>query len=231
MSAAGLEYTGLDILRALEEARNYNRSLADLCERAAGTARVVVDFGAGIGTFSDLLQDRGFAVRCVEPDGHLASRLREKGYETFTDLAELPDGSIAYAYTLNVFEHIEDDRTALRALVAKLRPGARLLIYVPAFAALWTGLDDRVRHYRRYTRATLGALAASAGLQVDECRYADSLGFFATIAFRLIGDKGGNISPAAIKAYDRFAIPLSMALDKITAPFFGKNDYAICTKA
>lgn len=230
MNSSRLEYTGLDILQTLQEARNYNRYLTDLCQRAAGAERTALDFGAGIGTFPDLLKDRGFALRCVEPDQHLAARLREKGYETVTDLADFADGSINFAYSLNVFEHIEDDRAVLGTLAAKLRPGARLLIYVPAFASLWTELDDRVQHYRRYTRATLATLVVNAGLQLEECRYVDSLGFLATLAFKLLGNKSGSLSPTAVRTYDRVAMPLSIALDKVSSGF-GKNVYAICRKA
>ena len=225
-----LVYTGLELLQLLQEARNYNRYLADLCERAAGNARQALDFGAGIGTFADLIRQRGFAVRCVEADAHLAEHLREKGFETITDLAELADGSVDYVYTLNVFEHIEDDRSVLRSLSSKLRAGGRLLIYVPAFEFLWTGLDDHVEHHRRYTRATLCALLASAGLQVEECRYADSVGYLGALLYKIFGNREGRLSSATIRAYDRFAMPCSIVLDKITDGILGKNVYAICRK-
>ena len=230
MSSPHLEYTGLDILETLQEARNYNRYLTDLCQRAAGPTRAALDFGAGIGTFADLVRARGFAVRCVEADAHLAEYLTNKGFETFIDLANVADGSIAYVYTLNVFEHIKDDRSVLQTLAAKLQPGGRLLIYVPAFECLWSGLDDRVQHHRRYTRATLGALLESAGLQIQECRYADSLGYLAAFLFKLAGNKEGNLSPTAVRVYDRLAVPLSIALDRFTHLVFGKNVYAICQK-
>ena len=230
MSSHGLEYTGLEILQILQEARNYNRYLADLCERAAGQTRDALDFGAGIGTFAELIRDRGFAVRCVEADAHLAERLRHNGFETFIDLSSIADSSTDYVYTLNVFEHIEDDRSVLQTLAAKLRLGGRLLVYVPAFEFLWSALDDRVQHHRRYTRTTLRDLLTSAGLQVEECRYADSLGYLAALLFKLAGNREGNLSPTAVRAYDRFAMPFSIALDKVACRFLGKNVYAICRK-
>lgn len=230
MNRPSLEYAGLEILETLQEAYNYNRYLTDFCEKGAGETRDALDFGAGIGTFSDLVRQRGYRVRCVEADPYLAEHLREKGYETFADLADLPDESVDYAFSLNVFEHIENDRSVLRALAAKLRAGGRLMIYVPAFESLWTELDDRIHHFRRYTRASLQDLIASAGLQTEECQYADSLGYLAALAFKMIGSRDGNLSPFAVRAYDRFVMPLSIALDKIVSGFFGKNVYAICRK-
>ena len=230
MNPLPLEYTGLDILQTLQEATNYNRYLADLCEKGAGKTRTALDFGAWIGTFSGLMRKRGFALQCVEADAHLAELLRGNGFETVPDLADLPDDSVDYIYTLNVFEHIEDDRAILRSLVAKLRPGGRLFIYVPAFGFLWTGLDDRVRHHRRYTRTTLRVLLANEGLIVEHCRYADSLGYFATLLFKMIDRREGHLSSAAVRAYDRFAMPLSITLDKIACRFVGKNVYALCRK-
>jgi SAM-dependent methyltransferase len=231
MTPPSLEYTGLDVLETLGAARNYNRYLTDLVEAGAADARTAVDFGAGIGTFSELIRQRGFHVRCVEADPHLAGRLRAESLETFTDLADLPDESVEYVFSLNVFEHIEDDCAVLQALAAKIRSGGRLLIYVPAFESLWTGLDDRLHHYRRYTSDSLRELVEHAGFRVERCRYADSLGYLAALIFKVIGNKEGKLSPLAVNAYDCLAIPVSIILDRISGGFLGKNVYAICTKA
>ncbi len=119
----------------------------------------------------------------------------------------------------------------LQALAAKIRSGGRLLIYVPAFESLWTGLDDRLHHYRRYTSDSLRELVEHAGFRVERCRYADSLGYLAALIFKVIGNKEGKLSPLAVNAYDCLAIPVSIILDRISGGFLGKNVYAICTKA
>ncbi len=231
MTRCGLEYTGLEILTILQEARNYNRYLADLCVQAAGSTRTACDFGAGIGTFAQLVRERGFEVRCVEADLYLIDRLGAEGFKAVRTLSEIPEASVEFVFSLNVFEHIADDAAVLSELAGKLQPGGRCLIYVPAFEVLWSALDDRVEHHRRYTRASLSALIAQAGLKVERCRYADVLGFLGVLLFKWLGNRNGNLSPAAVRNYDRWIIPLSLALDKICSPFFGKNVYAICRKA
>jgi len=52
MSVPRLSYTGLDLLQALDGATNYNALLIDLILRSARGRQPMLDFGAGIGTFS-----------------------------------------------------------------------------------------------------------------------------------------------------------------------------------
>jgi SAM-dependent methyltransferase len=163
-------------------------------------------------------------MTCLEPDPTLSAMLREQGLATATSLEQLENASFDFAYSLNVLEHIDDDVGALRGLHAKLKPGARVLIYVPAFQILYGPMDRKVGHLRRYRRLDLARRMQDAGFTIETCRYADSLGFFAALAFRILkGDSAGDLNPAHIKLYDRVAFPLSRALDVIAWPLFGKN--------
>ena len=76
----------------------------------------------------------------------------------------------------NVLEHIAEDRHALRAFRALLRPGGRLLLLVPAHPALFGETDRTVRHERRYARAELERSLESAGFAVDELRHVNPVG-------------------------------------------------------
>jgi len=230
MSAPQLAYTGADVLETLDRATNYNSLLLDLVLDNSGHCRRMLDFGAGIGTFAKLLRNRGVDVVCVEPDAVLANGLVRDGFLTFNDLNEVPDGSFDFIFTLNVLEHIEDDQTSLCRLTTKLARGGRLLIYVPAFQCLWTSLDERLKHYRRYRRRELERLARRAGLTVWKTRYADAMGFFAALGFRLFGNRNGHLSPEAVKFYDRYIVPLSRSLNILFGRFLGKNVYLIASK-
>jgi 2-polyprenyl-3-methyl-5-hydroxy-6-metoxy-1,4-benzoquinol methylase len=225
-----LSYTGLDILQALEQATNYNAFLTDLVIRGAGGRQPVLDFGAGIGTFSKLLRDKGVSVTCVEADPSFAQALARAGFLAFRDLHEVPDDSFEFIFALNVLEHIEDDRAAVKLLGAKLKKRGSLLLYVPAFEFLWTALDDKIKHQRRYDKAGLKKLMRAAGLTVSECRYADSLGLFAALAFKMFGDKNRDVKPSTIAFYDRYVVPLSIPLDSLLGGLFGKNVYVVAKK-
>jgi SAM-dependent methyltransferase len=227
MSTPQLTYTGADVLETLDRATNYNSLLLDLILGSSGDCCRMLDFGAGIGTFAKLLRNRGVDVVCVEPDVLLANGLVRDGFLTFSDLNEVPDGSFDFIFTLNVLEHIQDDQTSLCRLAAKLATGGRLLIYVPAFQCLWTSLDEKLKHYRRYRRVGLERLARSAGLTVCKTRYVDSLGFFAALGFKVFGNKNGHLSARAVSLYDLCVVPLSRLLDLLVGRLFGKNVYLI----
>jgi len=53
------QYSGVDILEALESAHNYNDYLTRLI-RESTESRDLIDFGAGIGTFSKRLRNAGY---------------------------------------------------------------------------------------------------------------------------------------------------------------------------
>jgi SAM-dependent methyltransferase len=230
MSASQLSYTGVDVLETLEGATNYNSLLLDLILKNSQGRSRMLDFGAGTGTFAKLLRTKGIEVVCVEPDTHLAEGLIRDGFLTFNDLSDVSDGSFEFIFTLNVLEHVEDDWTSFRRLASKLAKGGRILVYVPAFQILWTSLDEKVKHCRRYRRAGLQRLARSAGLTVCKTRYADSVGFFAALGFKVLGNKNGDLSARAVSLYDRCIVPLSRLLDLLVGRLFGKNVYLIATK-
>jgi len=231
LSDPQLNYTGLDLLEALDRATNYSALLVELILRSAGGRQPMLDFGAGVGTFAKLLRKEGIEVVCVESDPYLSDALDRQGFSTFKDLNDLPDSSFEFIFVLNVLEHIEDDQFVLRQLCAKLKDGGRLLVYVPAFKLLWTSLDERIKHHRRYRRAGLEQLVRSVGLSVEESSYVDSLGFFAALGFKIFGSKNAGLSRRAIRLYDRYIIPPSRALDGLFGKLFGKNVYVVAGKA
>jgi len=226
---ANFEYKGGENLDAMKEARNYNRFLLEtLRQNLAGEH--ILDFGAGVGTFAQPLHSSGIDVSCVEPDAQLRNGLSMYGLRAFADIADVPDESVDFLYSLNVLEHIEDDCGALIGLYQRLRPGARILIYVPAFACLYSKMDELVGHHRRYRRSGLIAKMKVAGFQIEKAAYVDSLGFFAALAFRWLGRGDGSISAGSVRIYDRFIFPLSLLLDRIFCTVFGKNLLVVGTR-
>lgn len=230
MNAPELSYSGIDILETLEGATNYNSLLLDLVRKSSQGRSRMLDFGAGTGTFAKLLRSKGVDVVCVEPDTHLAERLIRDGFLTFNDLNDVPDASFEFIFSLNVLEHVDDDCTSFHQLSSKLAQDGRLLVYVPAFQILWTILDQKLKHYRRYRRAGLERLSRSAGLRVCETRYVDSLGFFAALGFKIFGSKNGHLSARAVSLYDRCVVPVTRLLDLLVGRLFGKNVYLIASK-
>jgi len=223
------QYSGVDVLESLESAHNYNDYLTNLVREATESSDVI-DFGAGIGTFSKRLRTDGYAVRCIEPDPGQKRKLEEQGFETFANLDPFPNDSLPFIFSLNVFEHIEHDKTAIRDVHQKLQPGGTLLIYVPAFKCLWTSLDEKLYHYRRYTKRSLRRLVEQEGFTIEQIRYADCLGFIATFIFRLLNRSASAVTATSIRVYDRWLFPPSRVLDKLFDRWIGKNVYVVCKR-
>lgn len=229
MESGAFSYSGRDNLEAMRLAVRYNAFLIDLLEGQARPGDRILDFGAGLGLFAQALRERGHCVSCLEVDADLARRLAGRGFAAVRSPEELADGSIDYLYSLNVLEHIDDEVAALSAMIPKLRSGARCLVYVPAFAVLYSAMDRLVGHHRRYTAGTLRAVLEKAGLAVERVEYADSLGFPASLAYRMLGGSG-VLQPTSVAAYDRFVFPASRALDRLLRRWIGKNVFAVARK-
>jgi SAM-dependent methyltransferase len=146
------------------------------------------------------------------------------------NITAVADNSAPCIFALNVIEHIEDDSGAIREIRRKLKPGGILLIYVPAFACLWTGLDEKLGHYRRYTKTSLRRLVEQEGFAIEHLRYADCLGFIAALAFRLLNRSASTVTATTINFYDHWLFTPSRVLDKLFDRWFGKNVWVRCRK-
>jgi SAM-dependent methyltransferase len=207
----------------MEEAVRYNRFLISELVRWATGLRSVLDFGAGNGRFALALRERGIQVAAVEPDPLLAESIRARSVPAFAGLEELGERRVDGIYSINVLEHIEDDRGVLSAFRRRLESGGRLFLYVPAFPILFSANDARVGHLRRYRRRELVDRVREAGFEIESARHVDSLGFAAGLAYRLFGRRDGGLDPAKVRLYDAAVFPLSRRLDRLCDRFIGKN--------
>lgn len=219
-------YTGCENLEAMAEAKNYNKYLIGIItSNAPQTKKLkVLDFGAGSGTYADLLKEKaGIHVDCLEPDKKLQKTLSTKGYKVYSGIASLKPKTYDIIYALNVLEHIQEDGSVVTQLKEALKPGGKLIIYVPAFQLLYSSMDKKVEHVRRYRKNRLRSFADTAGLKINSLHYCDPLGFGAALTYKIIGRKDGVISPSSVKAYDKTVFPASKLFEPITKHFFGKN--------
>lgn len=141
---------------------------------SARPGREVLNVGAGQGTFSQLLEQRGFEVTSVDPSPAAVEllRLRTTGPVAAAPAEELPfaDDSFDAAVLGEVLEHVEDDVAGLREVVRVVRPGGVVAISVPANPSWFGPSDTWAGHRRRYTREALSDLCAAADLRVERLR-------------------------------------------------------------
>jgi len=142
--------------------------------RPAGGFGPILDVGCGAALWFDRLRAFG-EPEGLEGDAALAAaaaeRDRARVYAQPFDERFQPGKRYGLVLMLDVLEHIEDDRAALRHVASLLAPGGLLVVTVPAFEALWTGHDEINAHHRRYTAKGVARVAADAGLAVLHRRY------------------------------------------------------------
>jgi len=114
---------------------------------------VGADIGCGSGRWAIEVAPRVGRLYTIDPSpgalavarANLARFANVSAIEAAADDLPLADGSLDFAYCLGVLHHVPDTPAALRAIVAKLKPGAPLLVYVyyaldnrgPAYRLLW----------------------------------------------------------------------------------------------
>jgi SAM-dependent methyltransferase len=117
-----------------------------------------------------------------------AARRRGAGEVVEGSVLAMPfaDDSFDLAVCLDVIEHMEDDRGALRELRRVLAPGGALLVTVPAYQWLWSGHDEINHHHRRYNRDLLLEAARDAGWSCTFATYFNSLLLPVAIMLRVL---------------------------------------------
>src|SRR6478736_2503013 len=150
----------------------------------------VLDVGAGLGATFDYLGESAERWTCLEPDPALCEQLSAR-LATHPKPPRVQCGtldtiasgerfdSIVY---IDVLEHIEHDRAEVERAVQHLAPGGSLIVLSPALPFLFSPFDQSVGHFRRYTSASLKAVAP-AGLSLEDWFYLDGLGVLASLLF------------------------------------------------
>ena len=221
----------LRVLEALESAHRYNAWIADLTLPYLGDDPV--EIGSGIGVSAALWLDSGLPkITVSDLDPECVRRLQERfGGDPRVRIAELdlgtvPEGTYSAVVALNVIEHIASDRNALRNAARLVRPGGRVVVFVPAFPFAAGQFDRQIGHHRRYTIDTISRAFAAAKIELTSARYVNAPGLLAWFVgvrvLRLVPGDG-----PILHAWDRLVIPFTRKLEGRWGPPFGQSVLAI----
>ncbi len=139
--------------------------------RAGRGPGLAVDVGAAGGGNTRVLRAHGWSPLAVEFSPAGAGVAARRGLPVIRGDARslpLPSRGTDLVVAFDILEHIDEDHVAAAEIHRVLRPDGAALITVPCDMALWSEHDVAVGHVRRYSRASLAALAEKAGLVVDE---------------------------------------------------------------
>ena len=156
----------------------------------------ILEIGCGTGHNLEMLGQFGHvdAIELDEAARDVASaRLgREVLGARLPGLDGVPEASYDMIALLDVLEHVEQDRESLASIARRLKPGGAILITVPAFQWMWSAHDVVNHHQRRYSKRSLRAAIADAGLKADFVGYFNSILFPIAAAARLASRFTGN---------------------------------------
>jgi SAM-dependent methyltransferase len=133
---------------------------------------VVAEFGCGQGSFGARLAQRFDTYVGIEPSARsaeiAADRVAGSGGVVVADWQDsrnpVADGGADLLVAFEVLEHLEDDAGTLASWLRAARPGAKLVVSVPAEPERFGPWDENVGHYRRYSVDGLVETLTRAGL-------------------------------------------------------------------
>ena len=198
-----------------------------------------LDVGAGIGATIFNLQGSGIENwTAVEPDSRFAEVIAEKGKSgeflvtpriIVGILKDVPwNEKFDTIFYIDVLEHIENDAEELVTAASRLAPGGRIVILAPAHQFLFSEFDSAVGHHRRYNKKMLRSIVPSS-TQIERLAYLDSAGLAASLANRILLHQSLP-SISQVSVWDRYLVPVSTFLDRITLNKIGKSIVLILKK-
>lgn len=200
--------------------------------------RRVLEIGCGLGNFTHHLVDSEVLVgidvsaKSIEQvcDRYAMNPQVHAFVADITDEAclELKRFCFDTAVSINVLEHIEDDRRALTNTWHLLQPGGVLLLVVPAFEWLYGSMDRSIGHCRRYGKQALADRLESAGFQIQSQKYLNglaALGWF--VNGRLLKQ---TTPPQGQLRLINPIIPLMQRLEAIVSPPIGLSLFTIARR-
>ncbi|MCL2585687.1 MAG: class I SAM-dependent methyltransferase [Streptosporangiales bacterium] len=222
-------------LERLAGASNYTNWIFEHVDPHLGAD--VLEVGAGHGTFTELLSARAARVVATDVSERCADLLRMRfvNDERVTVLEGSADAAAGAgmaqfdsAVLINVLEHIKDDDGALLDLAAALKPGGRLILWVPAFQLLYSDWDRQIGHYRRYRKGALRAQLTRAGYEVTGIRYVNSAGALAWLVLARIMRRIPS-SQGRVSFFNSYCVPVLRCLEKKWGAPFGQSVFAVAT--
>jgi len=199
----------------------------------------VLEVGAGLGANTGFFRSTGVSSwTCLERDPGLVEKMRSRfvkehfPFDCRIEIGTTESLSIQRRFDailyVDVLEHIEADREELRRASRLLVKGGRIVVLAPAHQWLYTAFDSAIGHFRRYNKSSLSALMPSDG-EIIRLDYIDSVGLIASLGNRFLLRKA-EPSLKQVLFWDRFLVPPSRFIDRLTVNWIGKSILGVWRK-
>ena len=162
--------------------------LKDFVSKYLKKGDTVLDFGCNYGHSVKILRDLGFDAVGVDVSSEAINFGKSIGISDIYLSSEqnFVSNSFDAVISLDVLEHIEDDKKAFSKISQITKHGGYVVIIVPAFMFMW-GIQDVIsQHYRRYTLSTLTKLVKeSEDFEIVRKTYFNTFLFLPIVMVRL----------------------------------------------
>lgn len=215
----------------LSEARNYRRAIVSVFGPFA--CGDTLEVGCGIGQFTQDLQkfSPGAKITGLEPDPAFHPKFRHNNPDIplLKGTAQNVAGQWDCIVSVNVLEHIKDDLREIQTYKLLLRNGGHLCLFVPARQEIYSLVDAKFGHHRRYSRRELQSKLEAGGFRVLKLQYFNPIGYFTwLVACKLL--RRQSFSLGSIKLFDRWILPVSLATGRLLGNPIGQSLILVATK-
>ena len=164
------------------------RLISDQDRRAS-----ILDLGCSSGILMLFLKQLGFEdVSGIDLSPQAVDLCHRRGLTNVFvmrgEKTNFPDNKFEIIIASDVLEHIAESAQALKEWHRILKPGGRLIIFVPAFQFLWNAHDEKNQHYRRYSREEIERVLQNVPFKIERSSYWNFLLFFPVAAARLLNN-------------------------------------------
>lgn len=222
-----------EALRTMALTTNYNAWLIDIMRPFIGDE--ILEIGCGIGNLTMYLKREG-QLSCLDNSEYFIAHMKVDYPElTFYQMdisleisPPLAQHRFDTIICVNVLEHIEDDEQALLNMKKLLKPGGRILLFIPALEWLYGTLDIEVEHFRRYNKNRLSMSLEKIGMEIASLRYYNLLGVGGWfINGRIMRRRSFPVLQPLL--YDKI-VPIIAYIERHWSPPYGMSLFAVASK-
>lgn len=221
------KYQGVHTLEVLQYATNYNNWIADTF--LSHLTSPILEIGAGIGNLSKhFISITPYTLS--DSDSSLVDVLKKKFADKKLTSAITLDitKSVPSKYQntfmsvlgINVLEHIEDDRSALKNISRLLKKNGKILLLVPAKQIAYTRFDKELGHFRRYEKKELIMKVEEANFIIDDLYFFNIVGLLSWIIRDKVERKNIHMKPYQVMLFD-WIVPFLRRIEGIIRPPVG----------
>ncbi|MBS1647341.1 MAG: methyltransferase domain-containing protein [Bacteroidetes bacterium] len=175
------------------------KAIINMLKEVPKEARIL-DIGCAGGPLLQTLKEVGYRNVCgADFSPEAVAKCVKRGLEAYEMDAQnltFEANSFDVLIASDNLEHLQHDTQALDSWFRVLKPGGKLIVFVPAYLFLWSEQDVVNHHYRRYTKNELKTKVQQAGFYVQRSGYWNFLLFFPTSAFRMLQQIKNKIAPS-----------------------------------